>query len=120
VETLRFSVPDLHGGLAEAEGMARLDGAVRSSRNAGAWRSPREFGSGSRPWFIHQAPLGAVGAPDRALPSMGTRVSWEPGCGVVSNHYRGYFSGDGNIMNMTSTLTSDSCGEMDVRGEMFR
>jgi hypothetical protein len=28
LETLRFSVPGLHGGLAEAEGMARLDGDV--------------------------------------------------------------------------------------------
>lgn len=49
----------------------------------------------------------------------GTNQHQSSGCGVVTNRYRGYFSGDGNIMNMTSTLTSDNCAEMDLRGEMY-
>jgi len=50
----------------------------------------------------------------------GTNQYSSSGCGIVTNHYRGYFSGDGNIMNMTMTLTSTSCGDIDVRGEMRR
>jgi hypothetical protein len=49
----------------------------------------------------------------------GTNNYQSSGCGTVTNHYRGYFSGDGNIMNMTMTLTHD-CGETDIRGEMRR
>jgi hypothetical protein len=49
----------------------------------------------------------------------GTSQYSSSGCGVVTNHYRGYFSGDGNIMNMTMTLTSN-CGTTDIRGEMRR
>ncbi len=41
------------------------------------------------------------------------------GCGVVSSHYTGYFSGDGKIMNLTTTLTSQ-CGLTDMRGELRR
>ncbi len=36
----------------------------------------------------------------------GTSQYSSTGCGMVTNHYRGSFSGDGNIMNMTMTLTS--------------
>lgn len=49
----------------------------------------------------------------------GTGQYASTGCGTVTNHYRGYFSGDGNIMNMTMTLTSQ-CGDVDLRGEMRR
>jgi hypothetical protein len=49
----------------------------------------------------------------------GTNQYSSSGCGIVTNHYRGYFSGDGAIMNMTMTLTS-TCGDIDVRGEMRR
>jgi hypothetical protein len=46
------------------------------------------------------------------------------GCGTITNHFRGYFSGDGGIMNMTMTLTTASnaagCGTIDIRGEMRR
>jgi hypothetical protein len=49
----------------------------------------------------------------------GTNQYSSSGCGTVTNHYRGYFSGDGGIMNMTMTLTS-TCGDIDIRGEMRR
>jgi len=49
----------------------------------------------------------------------GTNQYSSTGCGIVTNRYRGYFSGDGNLMNMTMTLTS-SCGKIDIRGEMRR
>ena len=49
----------------------------------------------------------------------GTSQYSSSGCGTVTSHYRGYFSGDGGIMNMTMTLTS-TCGDIDVRGEMRR
>lgn len=49
----------------------------------------------------------------------GTGQYSSSGCGTVTNHFRGYFSGDGNIMNMTITLTSQ-CGDIDLRGEMRR
>jgi hypothetical protein len=50
----------------------------------------------------------------------GTNQYASQGCGMVSNHYSGWFSGDGNLMNMTTVLTSDDCGQMDLRGEMSR
>lgn len=50
----------------------------------------------------------------------GTNRYPSEGCGTVSNHYTGWFSGSGDLMNMTCMLTSDSCGEMGVRGEMRR
>ena len=50
----------------------------------------------------------------------GTNVYSSSGCGTISNHYRGYFSSDGGIMNMTMTLTSKACGDTDIRGEMRR
>jgi hypothetical protein len=50
----------------------------------------------------------------------GTSQYSSSGCGTVTSHYRGYFSGDGGIMNMTMTLTS-SCDHTDeIRGEMRR
>jgi hypothetical protein len=49
----------------------------------------------------------------------GTSQYSSSGCGIVTNHYRGYFSGDGNLMNLTMTPTS-SCGNIDIRGEMRR
>jgi ABC-type glycerol-3-phosphate transport system substrate-binding protein len=50
----------------------------------------------------------------------GTNRYESAGCGTMNNHYRGWFSGDGNAMNMTMTLTSTDCGEIDIRGEMLR
>ncbi len=42
------------------------------------------------------------------------------GCGIVTSNYRGYFSGDGGIMNITVTLSTSRCGDVDIRGEMRR
>ena len=50
----------------------------------------------------------------------GTNRYSSSGCGIVNNHYSGWFSGSGDLMNMTCMLTSDSCGEMGLRGEMRR
>ncbi len=52
----------------------------------------------------------------------GTNTYSSSGCGTVTNHYRGYFSSDGGIMNMTMTLTGSqrNCGDTDIRGEMRR
>jgi hypothetical protein len=49
----------------------------------------------------------------------GTSQYQSSACGIVSNHYRGYFSGDGNLMNLTASMTSN-CGNTEIRGEMRR
>ena len=51
----------------------------------------------------------------------GTAQYVSGGCGVITNHFKGYFDGSGNIMNMTMTLTgTGDCGPVDLRGEMRR
>jgi hypothetical protein len=51
----------------------------------------------------------------------GTSQYQSSGCGLVSNHYRGFFSGDGGTMNMTMTLSETAeCDEFNIRGEMRR
>jgi hypothetical protein len=54
---------------------------------------------------------------DRSFDNMTTYQS--TGCGAVVSRYSGYFSGDGNILNLTYKLVS-SCGTADIRGELRR
>jgi hypothetical protein len=42
------------------------------------------------------------------------------GCGHVSNHYRGDFSADGDVMNITMTLIASGCAQIEMSGEMRR
>lgn len=43
-------------------------------------------------------------------------------CGITASHFSGWFSGDGNVMNVTLTVTSPTlgCNTFEIRGEMRR
>lgn len=49
----------------------------------------------------------------------GTKDFMSTSCGVATNHYSGWFSSSGDLMNLTCRITSD-CPEYTVRGEMRR
>jgi len=42
------------------------------------------------------------------------------GCGQVTNHYRGNFSADGDVMSITMTWIASGCDHFEISGEMRR
>jgi hypothetical protein len=42
------------------------------------------------------------------------------GCGQCTNHYRGSFSADGDVMDITMTLVASGCAQIEISGEMRR
>jgi hypothetical protein len=49
----------------------------------------------------------------------GTKQYSTQSCGMATNHYTGWFSASGDLMNLTCRITS-SCADWSIRGEMRR